>query len=89
MATTTVPARTRATPPTWQRARSALTAAAGRAAAMASTARARYRRPALVIAAFGCADASAWHTFGLGAGLLAMAGSLLALELLSGEDGTP
>jgi hypothetical protein len=53
---------------------------------MASAARHRLRRPALVIGGLGCMDASAWHTFGIGAGLLVLGASLWAFEYLSGDD---
>jgi hypothetical protein len=87
MAAVTAPARATAITPPWRaRARAALATATARGAEMASAARLRFRRPALTIAALGCADASAWHTFGLGAGLLALAGSLALWEWL-GSDG--
>lgn len=51
-----------------------------------SAARRRCRRPALTIGGLGCADASAWHTFGLGAGLLVLAACFFAYETLGGDD---
>lgn len=90
MASTTIPARTgHATPPTWRKARAALVSWASQGARVASAARRRYRRPALVISGLACADASAWHTFGIGAGLAVLAGCFFLLEFLGGEDGTP
>lgn len=87
MASTTAPPRTRnATPPWRNRVRNALTTAAAQGAKMASAARHRYRRPALVISAFGCLDAAAWSTFGLGAGLAVLGGLLLAFEWATGGD---
>lgn len=74
---------------THRRWTSARTTAANSYAAtvkMASEARHRYRRPSLVIGSFGCVDASAWVTFGLGAGLLAIGVSLFALEMLGGDE---
>lgn len=85
MAATAIPAHTPATPP-WRRVRNALTTAAAQGAKMASAARHRYRRPALVIGAFGCLDAAAWTTFGLGAGLAVLGGLALALEALGGDE---
>ena len=70
----------------WDRTRAALAEAARQGTAMASAARHRYRRPALVIGSFACGVASAWTTFGLGAGLLAMFAAGLTLEFLGGDD---
>lgn len=72
---------------TWRRGRVRAALATGRRKGklMASAARHRYRRPALVIGSFGCGVASAWHTFGLGAGLLALSAAGLVLEMLGGE----
>jgi hypothetical protein len=53
---------------------------------MAGAARHRLRRPALVITGLGCMDASAWHTFGLGAGLLALGASCWIFELLAEDE---
>jgi hypothetical protein len=55
-------------------------------ATAASTVRRRLRRPVLVVGSFTCGVASAWTTFGLGAGLLAMFAAGLALEFISSED---
>lgn len=68
------------------RVRAAWHRAVPQVATAASTARRRLRRPVLVVGSFACGVASAWHTFGLGAGLLAMFAAGLTLELLSGED---
>ncbi len=68
------------------RTRAALAERARRAATVASAARRRYRRPALVTSSFGCGIAAAWTTFGLGAGLLALAAALFVLEYLGDDD---
>lgn len=86
MATATVPAHTSAISPPWRRVRGALATVAAKGAQVVSAARRRYRRPALTIAGLGCADASAWHTFGLGAGLLVTAACLLVWEFLGGDE---
>ena len=74
-------------PQRWRRdrTRAALAEAARQGTAMASAARRRYRRPALVIGSFACGIASAWTTFGLGAGLLATFAAGLTLEFLGGD----
>lgn len=69
-----------------QRVRAALVRARHQAATAVSTARRRYRRPVLVVGSFASAVASAWTTFGLGAGLAATAIAGLALEYLGGEE---
>jgi hypothetical protein len=89
MATITADTPTDArTPRQWRtgRMRARLAAVGSRGTQMASAARHRYRRPALVISSFSCGVASAWHTFGLGAGLLAMGAAGLVLEFLGGTD---
>lgn len=86
MAAATVPAHAPAISPPWRRARKALAAATGKGIAMCSAARARFRRPALHIAAFAAIDASAWRTFGIGAGLAVLGGLLLLWEFLGGEE---
>lgn len=86
MAATTIPAHANAITPPWRRVRNVLTTVTRQGVKVARTARHRLRRPALVISGFGCMDASAWHTFGLGAGLLALGLSLWAFEWLSGDD---
>jgi hypothetical protein len=53
---------------------------------MASAARRRFRRPALALGGLACFDASAWHTFGTGAGLLVLGACLWAFELISGDE---
>lgn len=70
----------------WTSARTAAAQAYAGAVKMASEARHRYRRPSLVISSFGCIDAAAWTTFGLGAGLLAIGLSLFTLEMLGGDE---
>lgn len=69
-----------------RRVRTALATACQQAVTMAGAARHRLRRPALVIGGLGCMDASAWHTFGLGAGLLALGASCWVFELLIEDD---
>jgi hypothetical protein len=87
MASTAVPARTRPARPPWhKRARNALTAAVTQGTTMASAARHRYRRPALVISAFGCIDTAAWTSYGPGAGLLVLGALILVIEVLGGEE---
>lgn len=86
VASVTAPAHTRNATPLWQRARKALTGVGRQGAKMASAARHRYRRPALVISAFGCLDAAAWTTFGLGAGLAVLGGLLIVFEWVTGGD---
>ena len=87
MATTTLPTRnTTRTQARWSSARTALAQAYANTVRMASEARHRYRRPSLVISSFGCIDAAAWTTFGLGAGLLAMFAAGLTLEFLGGDE---
>lgn len=44
------------------------------------------RTACLSLSGFGCIVASAWHTFGTGAGLLATGVSLLLVEYLSGDS---
>jgi hypothetical protein len=86
MAAATVPAHAPAITPPWRRARAALAHVTAKGKTMCSAARARYRRPALHIAAFGAIDASAWHTFGIGAGLAVLGGFLLIWEFLGGDE---
>lgn len=86
VASTTAPPRTRNANPPWRRAREALATWAAQGATMASAARHRYRRPALVISAFSCLDAAAWSTFGLGAGLAVLGGLLIVFEWVTGGD---
>lgn len=62
------------------RVRATLAEVRRRGAAMVSAARHHDWSPALTISGLGCAVASAWTTFGLGAGLLAMAASFFALD---------
>lgn len=73
-------------PPRWRRARNTLAKWAAQGMELASAARHRHRRPALVISSFGCLDAAAWHTFGLGAGLLVLGGLLLVFEAIGGDE---
>lgn len=88
MASITAPATDRArTARGWRkRARTALTSAIRQGATMVSAARHRYRRPALTIGSFASLDAAAWHTFGLGAGLLVLGLLGLVLEMLGGDE---
>ncbi len=84
---TTLPPRNATSPQRrWRTARSDLTRAWASIAKTAGEARRRYRRPSLVIASFGCADAAAWTTFGLGAGLLALGASLFVFEMIGDEE---
>ena len=69
-----------------EKTRTALAQGCRRGAAMVSVARHRYRRPALTIAGFGCIDAAAWHTFGMGAGLLVLGALFLVFEALGGDE---
>lgn len=73
----------------WSRARAAAVRAFGTLRNTASEARRRYRRPSLVVGSFTSAVASAWTTFGLGAGLLATSVALITLEFLSGDEHAP
>lgn len=82
---TTPPPRTTAS---WRRlthVRPALAKRVRQATEMVSAARTRYRRTALTISGFGCIDAAAWTTFGLGAGLLTLGALLLLLEWLGSD----
>lgn len=85
--TATAP-KTRTRPPwrSWARVRRALASRVRQGATVVSAARHRYRRPALTISGFGCIDAAAWTTFGLGAGLLTLGALLLVLEWLGGDN---
>jgi len=85
VASVTAPGTRNATP-LWRRVHNALTTASSQGARMASAARHRYRRPALAISGLACFDASAWHTFGTGAGLLVLGACLWAFELISGDE---
>jgi len=71
--------------PALTRTRSSLASWARQGAKMVSAARHRYRRPALTITGFGYLDAAAWHTFGLGAGLLVLGLLTLVFEWLGGD----
>lgn len=73
------PTRTRQ----WRQGRvsAALADVRRRGTAVVSAVRHHDWSPALTISGFGCGIASAWTTFGLGAGLLAMAGSFFAFDL--------
>lgn len=86
MAATTIPAHANAAIPSWRRVRTALTTVLGQGVRVASAARHRLRRPALVISGFGCLDAATWHTFGIGAGLAVLGGLLLVWEFLGSDD---
>lgn len=88
MAATTIPPHATATTPPWRRVRTTLATARAKVTSTASAARHRLRRPALVVGGLGCMDASAWHTFGLGAGLLVLGASLWVFEYLTGDDDT-
>lgn len=66
--------------------RTALASSIRQGATMVSAARHRYRRPALTISGFGCIDAAAWTTFGLGAGLLVLGVLALVFEWLGGDQ---
>jgi hypothetical protein len=70
----------------WGRTREALVRAGRRTAHAVDFARQRYRRPVLVIGSFASAVASAWHTFGTGAGLAALCAAGLLFELLGGDE---
>lgn len=85
-ASTTPDARTRTHKWQWTRARAALAQAVRQGTQTASAARRRYRRPALVVSSFTAGVASAWHTFGAGAGLAALCAAGLLLEMLGGEE---
>lgn len=74
------------TPRTWQKAWHALREGARKGADTASAARHRLRRPALVVAGLTCFTASAWHTFGIGAGLLTLGISCWVFEAHTGDD---
>ena len=86
MASAAIPAHTPAISPPWRRVRDALATVAAKGAQVASAARRRYRRPALTIGGLGAIDASAWHTFGIGAGLAVLGGFLLIWEFLGGDE---
>lgn len=73
-------------PPRWRRVRTTLAKWAAQGGTMASAARHRHRRPALVISSFTSLDVSAWHTFGVGAGLLVLGGLLLVFEAIGGDE---
>lgn len=83
---TTLPAARRHPHSVRARARKAIAESARQAKRAASEARRRYRRPSLVISSLGCIDASAWTTFGLGAGLLALGISLFVFEMLGSDE---
>jgi hypothetical protein len=89
MASTTanpLDARTRPGRGSLTRARAALAEAARQGLKVASAARHRYRRPALVTSSFTCIDAGIWHTFGTGAGLVALGLLGLVLEMLGSDE---
>lgn len=65
-------------------ARRTVSSAAKRATTVATAARSRYRRPALVVASFGCIDAAAYQV-ALGVGLLVTGLSLFVFEMLGGD----
>lgn len=88
MAATTIPAHANAITPPWRRVRNVLTTVTRPGVKVASAARHRLRRPALVISGFGCLDAATWHTFGIGAGLAVLGGLLLVWEFLGSDDET-
>jgi hypothetical protein len=79
-----------ARPGAWKRrlatGRAALAEWARQGATVASAARHRYRRPALVIGSFGCIDAAAWHSLGMGAGLLVLGALGLVFEAIGGDE---
>ena len=84
---TATPTRDTAQPRDRRRsARAALALAYAKTVRTAGEARHRYRRPSLVVGSFGCLDAAAWTTFGLGAGLLALGVSLFVFEMLGGDE---
>lgn len=85
MASATIPAHTRPANPPWRRVRNALTVWAGKGAKMASAARHRFRRPALVVGGLGCFDAAAYQG-PLWVGLVVTGFSLWALDYLLGSD---
>jgi hypothetical protein len=70
----------------WDRVRASLAAVGSRGTQMASAARHRYRRPALVISSFTCLDIAAWHTYGTGAGWAVLGALVLVFEMLGGEE---
>ncbi len=79
---TTAPLNAPAQPRRWRgtRLRETLTRGGRQGKAAVSAARHHNWSPALTVSALGCGVASAWTTFGLGAGLLALMGALLALD---------
>lgn len=85
MAAATVPAHAPAITPPWRRARAALATATAKGTQVASAARRRYRRPALVIGGFGCIDAAAYQG-PLWLGLIATGLSLWAIDAVVGGD---
>lgn len=89
MASTTVTTPQPRTRPSWRRltrVRAALAPRVRQAAAVTSAARHRYRRPALVTSSFTSIDVSAWHTFGLGAGLLVLGLLMLVFEWIGSDE---
>lgn len=86
MASITADTRSSARSQRWDRAREAAARARRATAQAVATARHRYRRPVLVIGSFASAVASAWHTFGTGAGLAALCAAGLLFELLGGDE---
>ncbi len=70
----------------WRGARAALAQAYAKTVRTAGEARHRYRRPSLVVSSFGCIDAAAWTTFGLGAGLLTLGLLFLAFEAIGSDE---
>ena len=87
MASATFPARVTAeSPPRFAKTRASLGAVGRRAMTVASAAKSRYRRPALVIGSFASIDLATWHTLGMGAGLLVLGALGLCLELLCADE---
>lgn len=86
MAATTLPTSTpRTVPPRLRKVGSVLAKWAAKGAVVASAARHRLRRPALVISGFGCIDA-AFFQLGWFAGLLVTGLSFLAFEAIGGDE---
>jgi len=82
----TIPSpHTGVTTPLWRRVRTALASAVSQGATMASAARHRLRRPALVIGGLGCMDAAAYQG-PLWLGLVVTGASLWVLEWLTGDE---
>lgn len=87
MASATLSARTDSeVPPRLAKVRGRLGEVGRQVVAVASAARSRYRRPALVTGSFASIDLATWHTLGAGAGLLVLGALGLCFELLGGDE---